>query len=180
MRSVSDWKGRKAEWVQPQALEQSYELRSGDEQLAALSFRSAFGSLANAGTADGSWTFKRVGFLNPRITARVAGSESDLAVYQPRFWGGGALVFADGRSFSWSATGFWGTRWEFRASGGGSALVFERGVSEERFSDFFKSQFTVTFPQDESMRGVLPLLATLGMYLLVLHQRDSAAVVATG
>jgi len=180
MRSVAGWRGRTAEWVQPRALDQAYELRSGDEQIAALAFRSAFGSLATADTADGTWTFKRVGFLNPRITVRVLGSETDLAVYQPQFWGGGALVLAGGRSFAWSSTGFWGTRWEFRSSAGGSALAFERGVSDEGFSGLFKSQFTVTFPADESMRDVLPMLAALGMYLLVLHQRDAAAVVVTG
>lgn len=179
MRSLGDGNDRSAEWVQPRAFEQFYELTSGGERLASLTFRSSFGTMATAETATGSWTFKRVGFLNPRVTVRQAGTEIDLAVYHPRFWGGGALAFADGRSYAWSSTGFWGTRWEFREAAGGPALVFERGVREERFSDLLRTQFTVTMASTPVAPEILSILVTVGMYLLVLHQRDSAAVVAT-
>jgi hypothetical protein len=56
------------------------------------------GSLANAGSADGDWTFKRSGFWNPRVTARVAGSDTDIAVFRPRWMGGGTLELPDGRA----------------------------------------------------------------------------------
>ncbi len=70
-------------------------------------------SLATAETADGTWTFKRVGFLNPRVTIRAAGSPDNLAVYQPKFWGDGTVTFADGAAFRWQPTNFWATEWAF-------------------------------------------------------------------
>ena len=101
MKSLAELEGEEAKWIQPKTFERLYQLKWRDEVLASLSFRSRTGTLATGKTAEGSWTFKRVGFLNPRITVRAVGSEEDLAVYQPKFWGDGALSFKDGPVFAW-------------------------------------------------------------------------------
>jgi len=49
--------GRELEWKQPNALRKEYELRDGE-------------------SGDGVWTFKRVGFWQPRATVRTSGSEA--------------------------------------------------------------------------------------------------------
>jgi len=49
-------------WVQPRALQMNYELRADEELVATVRFRSLSGSFATAKSADGCWTFKRVGF----------------------------------------------------------------------------------------------------------------------
>ena len=62
VKKIGEMIGRKLEWVQPSAWKMQYELRAGDELIATLRFRSSFGSFATAESADGCWTFKRVGF----------------------------------------------------------------------------------------------------------------------
>ena len=178
MEQLSDFVGFQAEWIQPKALERTYELRCGEAVLASLSFRSSFGTLALAETAEGQWTFKRVGFLNPRVTVRVADEEDDLAVYRPKFWGDGVLTFDDGASYAWAPTNFWHTVWAFSDSAGQLLLSLTQGREKGRLSDIFKTQASVEIAAPDAAPDVLAVLLTLGMYLLILHQQDAAAAVA--
>lgn len=164
--------GERAEWVQPKTFENRFELRSEGASVAFLEFRSAWGTLASAEMADGSFTFKRLGFLRPRVTVRAPGSDENLGLYEPRFGGGGDLRLRDGRSFSFRPTSFWQTRWAFADSAGMSILEFRSGVEDGGLSDLLKTQFTVEFSAPRA--GPVAILATLGMYLIVLQQRDSA------
>jgi hypothetical protein len=165
----------KASWVQPEASEQRFELRSHDALLATLTFRSQFGTLAVAETSSGTWTYKRVGFLNPRITVRTPGDDHDLAIYHAKFWGGGALVFADGTSLLWQSTNFWATTWAFTSGGSEPVVGFRPGVEDEKLRDLFKTQATIEIPSASLRHERMPLLVTLGMYLLILHRQDGAA-----
>jgi hypothetical protein len=178
MDRISAFAGQDLEWLQPKALERRYELQAGPAQLAALTFKSAWGTLATAETADGTWTFKRVGFLNPRVTVRAAGSPDDLAVYQPKFWGDGTVTFADGVAFRWQPANFWATEWTFSWAGDVRIVRFKSGVDKAKLSDLFKTQAMVELEPDEWIQPFVPLLTALGMYLIVLHQHDAAGVVA--
>ncbi len=175
MTKLSELEGAQAEWIQPKTFERLYELRWGEETLAWLTFRSSTGTLATAESAEGSWTFKRVGFLNPRITVRAAGSEEDLAVYQPKFWGDGVLSFKSGLHFAWKPTNFWSTAWAFVDAEENVVIAFQPGVEKEKLRDILKTQFRLTLHHIGAIRETAPLLATLGMYLLILHQEDAAA-----
>jgi len=179
MTKLSQLEGAQAEWMQPKTFERLYELRWGEETLAWLSFRSSTGTLASAETGEGSWTFKRVGFLNPRITVRAVGDEEDLAVYHPKFWGDGVLSLKSGLHFAWKPTNFWSTAWAFIDAEEKVVIAFQPGVEKERLRDILKTQFTLTLHQIGAIRETAPLLATLGMYLLILHQADAAAAGAT-
>ena len=66
MDRISDLTGQSLEWLQPKTLERHFELQAGPAQLATLTFHSAWGTLATAETADGTWAFRRVGFLTRR------------------------------------------------------------------------------------------------------------------
>ena len=178
MDHISALAGQTLEWLQPKTLEHYFELQAGPAQLAALTFHSAWGTLATAETADGTWTFKRVGFLNPRVTVRVAGSPDNLAVYQPKFWGDGTLTFADGTVFRWQPTNFWATEWALSGAGDAPVVRFKSGAEKQRLSDIFKTQAVVELEHDESIRPLVPLLVALGMYLIILHQQDAAGAVA--
>jgi hypothetical protein len=178
MDHISAFAGQGLEWLQPNTLEHYFELQTGPARLATLAFHSAWGTLATAETADGTWTFKRVGFLNPRVTVRVAGSSDNLAVYQPKFWGDGTLTFADGMAFRWQPTNFWATEWAFSGAGDTPLVRFKSGAEKQRLSDIFKTQAVVELEPDESIRPLVPLLVTLGMYLIILHQQDAAGAVA--
>lgn len=178
MKPLIEFTGRVLEWVQPRVFERAYELVSGETLLATLAFRSSFGTLAVAETAEGSWTFKRVGFLNPRISVRQAGGLDDLALYRPRFWGGGDLAFTAGPVVSWRSSDFWTTEWAFFDPADQPLVSFRQGREKERLADIFKSQATVEVSPLGAGSRHLSILAPLGMYLLVLHRDDSAAVIA--
>ena len=181
MEPLIEFTGGLLEWVQPKVFERNYELVSGETLVATLAFRSSFGTLAVAETAEGSWTFKRVGFLNPRISVRQVGGLDDLALYRPRFWGGGDLAFTGGPVVSWRSTDFWTTEWAFFDPVDQALLAFRPGREKERLADIFKSQATVEVSPVGAGSPHLSILASLGMYLLVLHQDDTAAVIsATG
>lgn len=177
MDHIATFAGQSLEWLQPKTLEHHYELQAGPAQLATLTFHSVWGTLATAETADGTWTFKRVGFLNPRVTVRVAGSPDNLAVYQPKFWGDGILTFADRTAFRWRPTNFWASQWAFTGKDDTPLIRFKSGVEKQRLSDIFKTQAIVEIEPEESIGPVMPLLVVLGMYLIVLHQQDAAGTV---
>lgn len=73
MKPLRDLVGRELEWTQPRALKREFELKDDGETVAQLHFRSSFGSFATAEAGDESWTFKRVGFWQTRVTICPAG-----------------------------------------------------------------------------------------------------------
>ncbi len=90
--------GRDLKWTQPRAGQREFVLKDADDTVAALRFRSAFGSFATVEAADGSWTMKRVGFWQTRVTICPAGSETEIACFRNNTWSaGGTLEFPDGR-----------------------------------------------------------------------------------
>ena len=175
MKAISDARSARLEWREPKAMERFYELRSDRDIFATLSFRSAFGTMATAETGDGTWTFKRVGFLNPRVTVREAGSEHDAAVYQPKFWGDGYLTFAGGETFHWKPINFWATDWAFYDSSDRVLVKFKSGKEKSKLSDFFKTQAAVDIEPAAAAQPRLPILVALGWYLIILHGQDAAA-----
>jgi hypothetical protein len=178
VQSLAEFKDLAAEWIQPSTSKRFYQLQRGEILLGRLSFRSSFGTLALAETSEGRWTFKRVGFLNPRVTARIADSGEDLAVYQPKLWGDGILSFMNGLVFTWKPTNFWATDWAFADAEGNLVIAFKGGVAEEKLRDIFKIQSTVEVVAAPQSRDVFSVLLALGMYLLVLHHQDAAAAAA--
>lgn len=170
-------------WSQPKALQRTFELRDGDRLLGTLNFVRSFGSLAEACMAAGEWTFKRVGYFRPRVTVRRRGQEMDLAVYQPKGWGSeGELQFAGGHIYAWKPANFWATKFNFEDSAGKALVAFKPGSEESRLSDLFKFQALIEVDPSAGQLAELPLLVTLGWYLMILHHEDASsagAVVAT-
>lgn len=173
MQSFATLSGRPLTWRQPNLFKMEYELWDDDRLAAALRFRSAFGTLATAESADGSWTFKRVGFFQTHVTIREGGGETDLAVFHNNTWsGGGTLTLADGRKFRLT-TNFWQNRYEFQTEAGEPILrLSTEGIFKQ----------TSTFETLAGGMGLkeLPWMVMLAWYLVVMMQNDStAAVVAT-
>jgi len=160
------------EWKQQSAFARAYELKSGDSVLASVSFKKVFGTLAEAQTADQSWTFKRTGFLTPLVTARVAGSEQDVAFYKPGLMGTkGEIHLAGGEVLHMKSTNFWGSQWALTTAEGDALIRFHnQGV--------LKHGAHVDVEPAARERADLPLLLTLCWYVLALHQQDSAATTA--
>jgi hypothetical protein len=164
------------QWAQPRAKTRFFELRSGEDVVATLAWEKPFGTLAAAQTAEKTWTFKRVGFFNPRVTVRSPASEADIAVFRPS-WGYGGTLEVQGKTFTWKKLDFWGSKWGFAWQDGTVLLSFSYASG---LNAIFKLEGTVELsPGSVSTVIDVPLLATLGWYVMVLMHDDNTTVVAT-
>ncbi len=172
MKHIAEMTGRELQWTQPHALKMEYELREGEEVVATLRFKSSFGSFATAESADGCWTYKRVGFWQTRATVRACGSESEIASFKNNTWSsGGTLEFPDGRKFL-ASTNFWQTKYDFRTETAQTLFHYTRigGILHQ-------SALVEIEPQAANIPE-LPWMVMLGWYLVVMMQQDSAAAAA--
>ena len=168
MKRIAEVIGRELEWVQPRAMKMEYELRAGDELIATLRFRSSFGSFATAESADGCWTFKRVGFWKPRVTIRGCGTDLDIAVFKNNTWsGGGTLEFPDGRKFL-ASTNLWQTNFEFKTEAGEELVRFKTG-------GLLRLSAKVEIQPDQAGKPELPWVVMLGWYLFIMMYVDTAS-----
>ena len=172
MMKLAELVGHELKWIQPHALKMDYELRAGDTVAATLRFRSSFGSFATATSADGSWTFKRVGFWQTKATIRASEADVDLAVFKNNTWsGGGTLELPDGRKYP-ANTNFWATQYEFTTEMG-EAIISYRKIG----GMLHMSAVTEIHPLAKDILE-MPWMVLLGWYLTVMMHMDSAAVAA--
>lgn len=159
-------------WAQPKTMSRVYELRSADSPVGYLRFEKPCGSLASAEVASQKWTFKRVGFLAPRVTVRSTNPEAEIAVFRPHWSGGGILHFGDGHHAQWRCTNFWGSQWAFVGSDSHVIVAFSH------HEGLFKASAQLQFEESNAALPDFPLLVGLGWYLMILSAEDSAAVIA--
>lgn len=170
MKRIADLIDRGLEWTQPRALKMQYELRAGNEVAATLRFRSSFGSFATAESAEGCWTFKRVGFLHTRVTIRDCDRETEIASFRNNTWkGGGTLELPEGKR-TLVTTNFWQTKLEFRTESEQTILQFKSGGL---------IHLSATVDIDANLyKGEPAWMVMLGWYLIIMMHMDSAAVTA--
>jgi hypothetical protein len=169
MLRIGELIGHDLHWNQPSGFKMEYELRDGETLAATLRFRSSFGSLATAESADGRWTFKRVGFWHPVITVRASNEEATLATFKNKTWtDGGTLEVPDGRRCLVS-TNFWSTRYAISSEEGQDLVRYEHIGGLMRMSS------TVTVHPSATQFRELPWVVPFGWYLAILMYQDSAA-----
>lgn len=157
-------------WQQHSMWKRHWELRSGETLLAELHFENPFGSLATAIAAGSAWSFKRSGFFTPVVTARVVGTDADIACYQPRWMHTKGTLTVGSESFEFRSVGFWGGHWALLA-GEQELLAFEN-------TGMLHKGANVTVSDAARGRADVPLLLTLCWYLLVLYMEDSSSAAA--
>lgn len=178
-------RGKRLFWVQPKALQDRYELHAQNQLFATLVFPRTLDQDAVSETAVGKYHLERKGFLNPRVVVSDSGSDSVLATYWPRFWGGGRLEFTGGPTLRWTSANFWETRWGFAGDSKRLMVTIEKGSQKAKLSDMLKEQAIVDIGEAAGAPCELALLITIGWYLMILHTQDAgagaaAAVAATG
>ena len=170
MRRIADLISQELKWEQPSALRMEYELRTGEELIATLRFRSSFGTFAIAESTEGCLTFKRVGFWQTSVTVRQCDSDDDIATFKNNTWSNrGTLELADGRTFQ-AATNFWQSKFGFTSESGETLIQFNTG-------GFIHLSAEVSIGPSAVNMLELPWVVMLGWYLVVMIQRD--AVVST-
>ncbi len=198
MRLIQEVADRELIWHQPSSLRQDYELRAADEVVATLRWEKGWGSLATARTGAGEWTYKRSGFWRQRVGVRPVGSEREVATFVPEWTGNGALTVEGGRAYRRAGKGFWGMEkvWQEREDAPPLVGFKHKGVMKTE-AQVILSPAAAVLPEiaqlDDLYRPVapeemappstpladLPLLVTLGFYLMVLEAMDAAAVVTS-
>lgn len=172
VKKIAGMIGRELEWMQPSAWKMEYELRAGDELIATLRFRSSFGSFATAESADGCWTFKRIGFWQTRATIRGCGSDTDVGVFKNNTWsGGGTLELPDGRKIP-ATTNLWQTNFEFKTEQGETLIRYKTAGLVHRSAK-------VEIRADAARMQELPWVVMLGWYLAVMMYMDTTSAAGT-
>jgi len=156
-------------WDQPSGFSRRYELRLGETKLAQLEFAKLLGTLAQANTAEGAYTFKRTGFLKSVVTARVATSDHEVAAYEPNLMASrGRLVLSTGEVFELKSVNFWSSEWALLAASGEELIRFHN-------KGMLKSGANVDIGPSLSNRTDAGLLLSFCWYILLLHMMDTAA-----
>lgn len=166
------------QWVQPRFADRHFELHGPGELVGSLRWERALGTLATGEYRGKRWTFKRVGFWNPRVTVRREGSPDNLGVFHASVWGGGTLSLSSKRSYDWRPVNTWMTRWAFADDGGRNLFVMREGKDEGGLADMFKTQAVVEIEPGGDDSSELPLLILLGWYLFILRQEETVVVAA--
>ncbi len=170
MRVIGEIASQELIWMQPDALKSVYELRAGDEIAATLLWETKYGALAEA--AEGRWRFTREGIINQRNTIREAASNTDIALYKPKFTSsGGRLLLSGGDGFTWQNVRFWGSE---------KAWLDAAGTPLARFDSTSLKKIAVTIEPAAARLPQLSLLLAVGCYLLVLSYRDTTKLAAKG
>ncbi len=159
-------------WREPRAMRREYELRAGERLVATLAFRSAWGTLATGESADGCWSFKRVGFWRPRVTVRRCGSPDDMATFEHDTWtGGGTLARADGRAYR-ITTNTWQTKLAVLDGQ-------ERPLLHYATEGWLRLGAALRVEPRALAQADLPWLALFGWYAVVMLHQDAATTAAT-
>ncbi|GEM_PF-717541 len=151
-----------------------FELKDGSETIAKVRWQKWGGSLAFGECPLGNWSFKRTGFFSTQVTVRKTDSETDEAVFYPGMFGGGRIVFADGRNWEFKGTGFLVPDYRVIDTQGREVL----NLKLKSFGSKGELQFGEAKPDERTCY----LLAMLVWYASVLAKEDNdatAAIIAT-
>ena len=109
VNSTTEPKTSRFTWMETGKLES--QLVSGGEVVGTLRWDRGWSALATGESSEGRWTFKRVGFLTPKIMVRAPSSQANSATLTLAWRGGGVIDLATGESFRLAPKGFWRSEW---------------------------------------------------------------------
>jgi hypothetical protein len=137
-----------------------------------IEFSNRYGSLAVSESAKDKWTFKRSGFLRPKVRVRVAGDSSDYAVTSLNLTGGGTIEMTGGGSYRMGRSGFWRPQLTIKDPTGDRLLTLRINRRSEEATVLVTGSGDIT--REEY------LLASLAWYVLILTIRyeDEAGTMA--
>jgi hypothetical protein len=114
MRSLVEHPATSLKWLRSGLSSLDFELLGTEGLFATFTFMNNEHTLARVSTAEGVWTLKHLGLLNPVVTLRQEGSKTNMATFHPHALRHGRLDFLDGATFDW--------KWFHGAEPGGAFL----------------------------------------------------------
>jgi len=97
-------------WEQPSWTRREYALRMGREVVATLRWPGIFGFTAEGETAEGRYRIRMPNLFSDRAVIHAGDSDSEVAVWEPRWHRGGTVRFPGGRTFRIRRGDFFGRR----------------------------------------------------------------------
>ncbi len=109
---------RALRWFRTAEAPAAFELRDGDAPVAVLRFARREGSLAEVAVRGATWTLKRIGFVHPQVTVRVAGGEPAPVARLTVHWRRSLLERAGQPPIFLERAGWAPPAWEVRSASG--------------------------------------------------------------
>ena len=165
MKSLNEWNGQELLWVHPHLLRSEYELRAGDEVLACISVKRAFGTKISLETADGHWMIERKG-LHQMMRVLLPDTGTELAIIKREGNDRATFIYPDGREYRWQNSSFWHDDWIWLNLEETPLIHVKGGVHIQL---------------EPAAQGLpeLALLITLGWYLHKQQEQEAATIAAT-
>ncbi|MGA8541927.1 MAG: hypothetical protein WB947_00055 [Thermoplasmata archaeon] len=148
-----------------------FALLAGDAGVAGLRWNGTSGSLATAHTVSATWTLKRVGFLNPRITVRASGGSQDAA-HLSVHWNYHRIEIPGGPAYRFHRAGMLVPAWQITDEAGHEVLHIEPVREGRKLVGG-----AVISPAPATRRPEFALLAVVSWYFIVLAWFEDEALV---
>jgi hypothetical protein len=179
MRSLVEHPATSLKWLRSGFSPPDFELLGTDGVYATFTFLDADHTLARVSTAEGTWTLKHLGILNPVVTLRQEGDKTNMATFHPHALRHGKLDFLDGATFDW--------KWFHEAEPGGAfldpggkpmvSLFARKGRNLRPAAGLEQGDVDLNPALATRMRGAM--LAAFGWYLILFDEmREKEAVAA--
>jgi hypothetical protein len=166
-------------WTQPDLHQLLFELVDGDRTVARLRIERPAGTLATGETAAAAWTFKRVGFLTPRVTARSQGASTDVGLFTPGWGGGGSFTLAGGRTLRWTPGSPFGPGSQIVRPDGLILAVTHPVRHGPSVRDLFRIEADVEVLHAAWHEADLPLLLVWTWYLMILAHHEETTLISS-
>jgi hypothetical protein len=157
-------------WKQSRATQRSFDLISGERVYVSLRFVKIMGTLAEVVLDGATYTFKRAGFLHPKITVRKAPFEQDIGVVEMSWKGTGTVEMSNGRRYLLEHSSAWNGCWKIISDA--NEVLAETKVKVA----ILRTEADVTVFEKGAGNADLLLLLALEWYIVALIQQESAAV----
>ncbi|WP_052887602.1 hypothetical protein [Thermogemmatispora carboxidivorans] len=177
MRAIRDCADHPLHWREGTL--RSHRLQAGEETLALISFQRLAGTTALAEVAEGRFCFERRGLWLPQVAIHQGDERGEeLAIFEPQLWSrDGVLIGLHGPLYRWCRVHERGAEesalpcpcWEWQDLTERPLLHFKQLIClpHTRMSGM------LTIEPAAVGLSLLPLLATLGWYLLVLYEHGA-------
>ena len=156
-------------WRQPKALEQHYTLVAEGSAVLLAELWWQSDRRAAAAMPYGTWNFRRSGSWNPTITVCRADDGVEFANATQDWRGTRTLQTTTGSTFAWRSKNFWRTEWAWQDAAGVDLIRFAS------LQGFLRKDVPLTIGASAAGYPELELLIALGLFMLILAARDSAA-----
>ena len=98
--------------------QRGFQLKNNGEVICSLQKANFWATEFRAESAHGIWKFRRTGCFRTSTEIVDANSNAQIAIFKPKWSGGGTLSFSDGLTFQITCKGFWRPVWTVWAESG--------------------------------------------------------------